>query len=80
MHVLPFRDPLPGDMGDSINGVEVLDQLRCVAIFAAFVLLADTLGHLRVFDRAACSHRLGSSVFEYRQSKREDRRLPLLMV
>lgn len=72
--MLPFRDPLPGDMGDRINGVDVLDQLRRIAILST--LLADTLRHLRVFDRTAC--RLELSVFDI--SKKRDAYLPLLRV
>lgn len=49
---VPLRNPLPGDMGDGIDGVEILDQLRHITVLAT--VFADVIGCLGVFDRTAC--------------------------
>lgn len=51
---VPFRDPLPGDMGDRVDGVEILDQLRRITVLAIGTDFADIIRRLRVFDRTAC--------------------------
>lgn len=50
---VPFRDPLPGDMGDRINGVEILDQLRRIKVLAIGTDFVDIIRRLGVFDWTA---------------------------
>ena len=41
-------------MGDRVDGVEILDQLRRITVLAIGTDFADIIRRLRVFDRTAC--------------------------